>query len=406
MEQFDILVIGGGASGLAAAIEAARQDKRLRVGVIERLDRVGKKILSTGNGKCNLANIYASPKDYNNAEFVGEVFKKTSPDSNLRFFRSMGLMTTADSEGRVYPYSGTATSVLDVLRLEAEGLGVEFFCSQKVQSVTRNKNAFAVDGMYSARTLILSCGGKSAPSQGSDGSGYELLKQLGIEITPIKPSLVQLKTQTDFVKSLKGLRVSAKVELLKKSQKISESRGEILFTDYGISGIAAMEISRDAEKDHTIKIDFFPDMSDGELCDMLFASAKRNRDRTADHLLTGVLHSRVAQSIIKNVIPDMKVKCSALGSDSIRLIAKELKGKEITVTGKNGFDQSQVTAGGAKLSQFSETLEAKSCPYLFVTGELLDIDGRCGGFNLTFAWSSGRTAGKAAAQKLLKRAKL
>ncbi len=405
MEQFDILIVGGGASGLAAAVESARQDRRLRVGVIERLDRVGKKILATGNGRCNLSNLNVSPKDYNDPDFAKAVFSKTPNDENLRFFESMGLMTVSDSEGRVYPYSGTATSVLDVLRFEAERLGIEIICSHKAENVVKNGGFFVIDKKFTAPVLILSCGGKSSPSQGSDGSGYGLLRQLGIEITKLRPSLVQIKTQTDFVKSLKGLRVTAGLQLLSNNGKKAESRGEILFTDYGISGIAAMEVSRDAEKDDVLKIDFFPDMTEDELTRTVYLCAKRNRSREAGALLTGILHSRVGQALIKGVLSE-NVACSMLKAEQIESIVKELKGKKIKVTGKNGFDVSQVTAGGAELSQFKETLEAKNCRGLYVTGELLDIDGKCGGYNLSFAWSSGRTAGREAAQKILKRAKL
>lgn len=392
----DILIIGGGACGLAAAIEAKRQGAD--VTVVEKLERVGKKILATGNGRCNLLNVHASPDDFNAPDFVRAVFEQYDVHSDMDFFRSMGLLTVTDSAGRVYPRSMSASSVLDVLRLECGRLGVQFVCGTPVSQLHK-KGDFYTTGDLLARAVIVACGGKAAPAQGSDGSGYALLQAFGHRITPLRPALVQIRTETDFVKPLKGLRTTAALTLTEKNGNAHHTDGELLFTDYGLSGIAAMELSRFAKDGTTVAIDFVPELSHEALFDYLRSCRERDGERPLEQYLAGLLHNRIGQTLMKSALDvRLSAPCKTLSDKQLHLLTAAVKQKAIAVLGTKGFPDAQVTAGGAMLSEFSDTLESRRSPRLFAAGEILDVDGRCGGYNLTFAWSSGRLAGASAAR--------
>ena len=398
MKNTGLLILGGGASGLAAAIEAARSGAD--VTVLEKLDRVGKKILATGNGRCNLLNLRASSADYNDPAFAQRVFAQYDVQSNLDFFRSMGLLTTADAEGRVYPRSGVASSVLDVLRFECARLGVQIVCGEPASSIRRENGAFVV-GAYRARAVIVACGGKASPAHGADGSGYPLLESFGHRCTPLHPALVQLRTDPEFVKGLKGLRAAVSLTFREPNGKTHTSDGETLFTDYGLSGIAAMELGRYASDGGTLLIDFLPDLDEAQTLSLLHEAKKRNAGSPLEQLLTGAVHSRIGQAIARDTLRrKLSSPCGTLTEDELRTLAGALKAFPIRVRGTKGFADAQVTAGGIDVSAFSDTLESKRAPGLFACGEILNIDGKCGGYNLTFAWSSGRLAGRSAAQFL------
>lgn len=400
MNDTGILILGGGASGLAAAVEAARSGAD--VTVLEKLDRVGKKILATGNGRCNLLNIHASPADYNDPSFVGRVFTQFDVQSDLRFFRSMGLLTTADAEGRVYPRSNAASSVLDVLRMACARLGVHIVCGEAAESICREDGAFVV-GSHRAQAVIVACGGKASPAHGTDGSGYRLLEAFGHPCTALRPALVQLRTDPDFVKSLKGLRAAVALTLRTPDGGTHTSCGEALFTDYGLSGIAAMELSRYASDGGTLYIDFLPDLDDGQTVALLREAKQRGGSDPLEQLLLGAVHNRIGQALVRDTLRrKLTSSCDTLTDDELRALAKALKAFPLAVRGTKGFADAQVTAGGLDVSAFSDALESKRVPGLFACGEILNIDGKCGGYNLTFAWSSGRLAGRSAAQFLQK----
>ena len=309
MNDTEILILGGGASGLAAAIEGARSGAD--VTVLEKLDRVGKKILATGNGRCNLLNIHASPADYNDPPFVGRVFAQADVQSDLAFFRSMGLLTTTDAEGRVYPRSGAASSVLDVLRLECMRLGVQIVCGEAAASIRREGGAFVV-GAYRARSVIVACGGKASPAHGTDGSGYRLLESFG------HPALVQLRTDPDFVKPLKGLRAAVTLTLQTPDGKTHASSGEALFTEYGLSGIAAMELGRFAADGGTLYMDYLPDMDTAQTLSLLHEAKARGADRPIEQLLLGAVHSRIGQAIMRHALRrKLTAPCSTLTDDEL-----------------------------------------------------------------------------------------
>ena len=397
MNCYDVLILGGGASGLAAAIEAAQRGAR--VAVLEKLDRVGKKILATGNGRCNLLNLHASPADYNDPQGVQPVLDAFDVQSDLDFFHALGLLTAADSEGRVYPRSFAASSVLDVLRLECARLGVAFLCGEKAETLQYKDAFFTVNGTHRARAVIVSCGGKASSVHGSDGSGFALLRAFGHTVTPLRPALVQIRTAPDLVRSLKGLRVQGALRLTTPGGDTHTAQGEILFTDYGLSGIAAMELSRWVKDGSTAQIDLLPELPLPQLAEHLRMIRARDGARQLEQFLTGVVQTRIGQTILRDTLQTkLSTPCGTLTDRQIETLAHALKSLTIPVLGTKGFPDAQVTAGGIPMREFTPALESARRPGLFACGEILDVDGKCGGYNLTFAWSSGRLAGKSAAE--------
>ena len=392
---WDVAIIGGGMSGLVSAIEVKRKYPEKSVVIFEQLEKVGKKILATGNGRCNLDNLTADAGDYNNPSFVSFALSEFSPQSNLDFWKSLGLLTVSDSEGRVYPRSNSASGVLDVLRFETEKLGIKVIF-EKVEFLKKEK-VFLINN-HQAKNVIMSCGGCSSPSQGSDGSGFELLKKAGHTITPLSPSLVQITTDTKFVKILKGVRVKGKLTLKEKENILGTSEGEILFADYGLSGIATMDLSRFLVKaknpeNTRIYLDMLNDMSENEIFSYLCERQKNNPNLECDNLLTGLLPKAVGKVVLKklNVFPGEILK--NLTKKDFDNITKTLKGFDFRVTGTKGFQFSQVTSGGVELKEVDDkTLMSKKINGLYLAGEILDVDSRCGGFNLHWAVSSARLA--------------
>lgn len=394
--RFDILIIGAGASGLAAAIKAKSQAPWLRVGVLERLPRVGKKILATGNGRCNLTNLNAHEHSYTNSDFAARVFERYSEQTVIDFFKSIGLLTYSDNCGRVYPMSNTASSVLDCLRFEAHRLGVECICEEKCVKIEKVKRDFIINSEHSARMVILAAGGCASPSQGTDGSGFELMRSLGHSVTKLYPSLVQLTSPDKSLRSLKGVRVHD--ALIRAAGRTS--RGELLFTDYGLSGIAAMEISADVARKASgsaviAQIDLLPSMQEGEIEEFL-----SSLNAACENALVGLLPKAVGVAVLKrvNIPPETDIK--SLNRKRLGELADKIKNFTVTLDGSKGFENAQVTRGGVRVDEFDcETLESKIVENLFCAGEILDVDGGCGGFNLQWAWASGLCAGESAANK-------
>ncbi len=392
---WDVAVVGGGMSGLVSAIEIKKRYPEKKVVIFERLEKVGKKILATGNGRCNLDNMTAKSDDYNEPQFVSFALDRFTPQSNLDFWKSLGLLSVIDSEGRVYPKSNSATSVLDALRFETERLGIDIIF-EKV-SVLKKEKFFFVNN-HQAKNVIVSCGGCSSPSQGSDGSGFELLEKLGHRITPLFPSLVQITTDTRFTKPLKGVRVKGKLILQEKDKIVGQSEGEILFADYGLSGIATMDLSRFLTKaknlrDAKIYLDAVTDMTKEEIASYLSERQKVNPSLECENLLTGILPKMFGKAVLKkcNIFPGEKT--GNLRTKDFENMAKHIKCFEFPVTGTKGFEFSQVTSGGVCVNEVDEkTLMSKKVKGLYLCGEVLDVDSRCGGFNLHWAVSSARLA--------------
>ena len=394
MKKFDVIIIGGCASGLVAAINARKLYPGLSIAVIEKLPRIGKKILATGNGRCNLSNTNANPADYTNSGFAKSALDRYSVKRTLDFFSSLGLKTYTDSEGRIYPASNTAASVVDALRFNLDG--IELITDIAVTDVKKQNGGFVLNAEYICDKLIIATGGKASPSQGSDGSGYALAKFLGHTVTKLYPALVPLTADAAVTKPLKGVRIhDAFIKLVKNGKSIDSSRGEILFTDSGISGIAAMELAAGFEKNKVEDSGFFKNGCP-ELADYLTSLCRENR-RDCDSLLTGILPKAAGIAVLKAsdvYSPGKEIK--SLTEKDIELIVDKIHHFGIKVTGTKGFDCAQVTGGGISTDEINPgTMESLVCDNLFFAGEIIDVDGiRCGGFNLQWAWSSGLTAGE------------
>ena len=370
-----VLIVGGGAGGLAAAVAAARAEAQ--VTILEKANRVGKKLLRTGNGRCNLSNLRVSPAGYNCPDFVSPLLKTTDCAAVRDFFASLGLWTVADGEGRVYPRSDAAASVLDVLRLGCAAYGVREICSAEVTAVRRTKNGFAADvreqGEFTADRVIIASGG-----------GTALLRPLGHSLTPFSPVLCPLRTDTGPIRGLSGLRVKCRASLGRGSAVLTEESGELLFRDFGVSGILALDLSRYARRGDILSLDLMPELTTDELCRRL--ETQRSLARPENDLLTGIFHRRVGEALIR----------AAGGTDSAAL-ARSIKAFRLTVEGPGDVQNAQVTRGGAAVDGFDPlTLESRLHPGLYAAGEALDVDGRCGGYNLHWAFASGLAAGRSA----------
>ena len=406
MQTYDTIIIGGGAAGLTAAVllgrALARENRTPSVLLLEKQARVGKKLLATGNGTCNITNANATPDRYHGDRHVADaVIRRFSPSDTVAFFNSIGVSCVKRADGKYYPRSEQAAAVLDQLRIEATLLGVTEQCDAAVTAIKRDKNGFTVvtdDGKYTAKTVLVATGGAAAPSLGGSVDGYNLLTALGHTRTPLFPSIVQLKTDITYVKAMKGLRVDGTVTITVGNRERRET-GEILFTDYGLSGPAVMQVSRlagDWERqkkgDCIASLDLFPDMSEQDLVTVLSRRASI-QGRTLENYLTGFLNKRIGQTAVRAAGLTLTNDVATLTSEQIATLAHLLKHWEFKVLGTKGFAGAQVTAGGITANEFSEdTLESCYQKGIFAAGEVLNVDGDCGGFNLQFAFASAAVA--------------
>ena len=406
----NILILGGGASGLTAAVSAARAGAR--VTLLERGERVGRKLLSTGNGRCNLTNTRLSPEDYNgDGELLRAGLGAGPRREVLAFFSSRGLMTRTEDEGRVYPRSGQAASVLDVLRRAVSNLGVDVRTGVRADAVIPSrKGGFTVsstDGQhFHADRVVCACGGKAAPNLGTDGSAYALLSSLGHSVTPLFPALTQLRCRHPALRSLKGIRAQADAVLLADGTPVAQEGGECLFTDYGLSGYPIFQLSGLAARlmgegrDVRVRLNLLPELPVEARALFLGGRLASWGEDAASTLFTGVLHRRLGEAVLAQAAIPPDASCSAL-SDAQRLaLLRALFAMEFPVCGLQGFESAQVTAGGVPADEIKpDSLESRLIDGLYITGETLDVDGRCGGYNLHFAWATGLIAGRAAARE-------
>ena len=382
-----VAVLGGGASGIMAAVTAAEYGGE--VVLLEKNPRIGKKLLQTGNGRCNFTNMNIKAEDYNSA-FVCDALNSFSPSDTVEFFRKIGLLSAIEEEGRVYPASNQASALLDVLLLELEAKNVKVVCNFDIVGISKKGEKFEISARNGERItadrIIAAFGGKAAPKTGSDGAGYALLKGLGHSVTPLDKALVQLKTD----RSIKGVRANAKATTGDKSEV-----GEIQFTEYGLSGIPIFNLSRYVETGDTVTLDLLTDYTEKEL----FSYLKLRKPQSLETYLVGIVAKQLGQMLLKECdIGKLSRNSGSLEDFEIEKIAKKLKNLRFTVTGKMPWENAQITKGGICLSEvFSKTMESKKVKGCYIAGELLDIDAPCGGFNLQWAWSSGFLAGRAAA---------
>ncbi len=391
----DCLIIGGGAAGLSLAVMLKTDRPDLAVTLLERADRLGKKLATTGNGRCNITNTCLSPERYHgDCEFAAEILGQFGFDRQKKFFEDLGVLFYEENDGKVYPRSLQATSVVDALRFRVEELGVNVMLNTAVQEVKRDSDGFLVvcaDKTLKARTVVVAVGGQAGGKLGST-DGYSILKAMGHKVEKVFPSVVQLKTPTNVVRQLKGIKVDALVTA-KSDLGYRTEFGEVLFCDYGLSGPPVLQVSRLAEGGNmTVSLDLVHDMSKTEVNKEILRRCEAFGTRNAGDMLTGFLHKRLGQVILKCSGVDLNAPCGEISEKAVERIAETIKSFEFKVDGTLGFENAQVTAGGAQCAQFFTNCMSKKAKGLFAVGEVLNVDGDCGGFNLSFAWSSAFAA--------------
>ena len=395
----EVIIIGGGASGMMAALTAA--ENGYDVTLLERQSRVGRKLLATGNGRCNLTNCHVSPDRYHgeDAGFCAYALQAFDTGETLQYFAGLGLLTVSEESGRVYPASNMAGSVLDVLRYALERPGIRVCTGQTVTAVKRTAAGFTVrteTDVFHGEKLILAAGGCAGSKVGGVMDGYRLGRALGHHRTALYPSLVQLKTDPTYPRALKGVKAECGIAILRGGERVAENRGEVLFTEYGVSGPAIFDISRTVStggEGLVCALDFFPDWETREVLDWLRLRREAMGAHEASTLLVGSCHTRLGQMLCK-AAGFTSQRAADLTDSDLERIARQVKRFALPITGTCGFDQAQVTAGGLRTEEFHpETLESRVVPGLYACGEVLDVDGDCGGFNLQWAWSSGHLAG-------------
>lgn len=398
-------IIGGGASGMAAALAAA-ECENVQVVLFERQARVGRKLQATGNGRCNLTNLHAREGGYHGNEpaFAVPALERFDVVDTLCWFRKLGLVTVAEDSGRVYPYSDQANSVVDVLRFGLERENIQLELGLEITKIRRHNGGFRVEGndrSVDCDRLIVACGGLAGTKLGGSMAGYQLLRSMGHRMTKLRPTLVQLRCNWAGAASLKGVRANCRAEIICDGALHSVSQGEIQFTEYGLSGPVIFEVSRDvcqSRGEWICRLDLLPQMPEQELLEEL--CRRRSTKWTAEDLLTGILHNRLGRVLTKMVGITGSCRISELNDEQLKNVCRACKTLEIAVDEPMGMDYAQVTAGGVLTGEFNpNTMESRLVPGLYACGEVLDIDGECGGYNLQWAWSSGRLAGESAGGK-------
>jgi predicted Rossmann fold flavoprotein len=396
-----------GSSHAAAAISAA-ENPNVQVILLERQSRVGRKLQATGNGRCNLSNRNAQVKNYHgqNADFSAFALETYDVENTLTWFQEMGLYTVEERSGRIYPYSDQANSVVDVLRFALDRPNIQLITGFEVTKIRANHPGFTVESneeSISCDKLIVACGGLAGTKLGGSISGYKLLQKMGHHCTKLRPTLVQLRSDWGGCVSLKGVRANCKVEVYNGNMLHGASAGEIQFTEYGLSGPVIFEVSRDvcAEKGEWMcKLDLLPDMQPDELYSLL--SKRQTSNLSAEELFTGILHNRLGRIVVKEANISLHAPIRQLDEWELENVCQVAKALCIPLEEPMGMDSAQVTAGGIVTTEFDgRTMESHLVPGLYACGEVLDIDGDCGGYNLQWAWSSGRCAGHHAGKETL-----
>ncbi|MBQ4529871.1 MAG: NAD(P)/FAD-dependent oxidoreductase [Lachnospiraceae bacterium] len=406
-----IIIIGAGAAGLTAAVYAARSGADVRI--LEHTDKAGKKILSTGNGKCNITNRFQEISCYrgNDSSFPQKVLEQFDENDTINFMESLGILCK-EKNGYVYPRSEQASTVREGLMMECKRLGVIIEYEVEVQEIHKKEDAFELTAktrrgnqIYQCDKVILAAGSKAMPKSGSNGSGYELAKSLGLKIIKPLPALVQLKCEEGIYKEAAGVRCGANVKLMVNGELVAEEEGELQITNYGLSGIVVMQVSRfavkalDGRKQVTAVIDFFSEMKREELYQKLFRMIEKFPEKTIEDILAGFINRKLAGALLKEMGIRKDRIASKCDESYIQGIIKCLKGYQTEVIGSNTFAEAQVCQGGVATKEINPlTMESKKYPGLYFAGEILDVDGTCGGYNLQFAWSTGAIAGTKAGE--------
>ncbi len=400
MQKYRVIIVGGGASGMYCALRLADLGVR-GVLVLERNERLGRKLSATGNGQGNITNARIAAANYFSQTAmpgtVERVLRRYGREDVLARFGALGGLFTEGEEGKIYPASRQAASVTDLLRFALARGGVSVRTGMQVQSAVREGNAFSVQAgeRFLSDVLVLACGGCAAPHFGTDGGGYALARAFGHTVTPVRPSLVQLKAAAAAIRGLKGVRVAVEAVLLRTDSEIARASGDIIFTDYGVSGDVAFRLSAFARAGDLLIVDFLPSFSEEEICAAL-ESKKADRALAAGDLFRCVVNSAVGRCILRR---------NGIGAEDpaarvpVRALAHAAKTYAIPVEGNLGFNAAQVTKGGVSMNELDEDLMSRRQDSLYIVGELADVDGECGGYNLQWAFSSGAVAAEAIARR-------
>lgn len=387
---YDVIIIGGGASGLACAVRLLQGNKNLKVALVDGCERLGKKLAATGNGQGNISNLEMTQFHFHSGNL--NLVEKIACADAYAGATLFNCLFTADDKGRIYPAGKQASALVDSFMKTLHGLNIScIYGGCKVKTIEKCASGFFFENSgikFNARHLVLCTGGKAQKQYGTDGSSYNLALQFGHKLTPLYPSLVQLKTDTKYIKTLKGIRADCSVSAIIGGKSIRTMRGDVIFTEYGVSGNAIFSISSYVtdKQNATLSLEFLPDFSAKQIEDSI--SAKKKSGWETGELLSGTLHNQIGRAIINRT-----------GTDCPNEIVKTLKNFRLPVLGTLGFDYAQVTRGGIDMRDISEELESKLVKNLFFAGEVLDVDGDCGGYNLQWAFTSGM----AVADAILKR---
>jgi len=397
-----MIIIGAGATGLCAAITVARAGRK--VTLLEQNSKIGKKILVSGNGKCNIDNRYIDNKRFHSQDpkFIEEVLNGYDYKSVESFFASIGLELIEGKEGKMFPMSLQSSSVVELLEYEAKRVGVQIICDCAVASISKEDDMFivgTVQGIKTCEKLLLASGSPAAPQLGGSNSGYAFATKMGHTLIPRHPSLVQLCSEETWVKECAGVKVAGSAQLYANGEYITEKKGDLLFTNYGISGLAILDLSREvsihlANYDYCeLNLDLIPELSKEKLTNLLLKRIQEDSDKPLSLWLQGVINKKLIPVILK------QSKCKAniekeLNRKEINKIVHTIKNLKLSINDTKGFKGAEVATGGINTTEVNpKTMESKLIPNLFFAGEILDVDGDRGGFNFHFAWVTGMKIG-------------
>ncbi len=394
-----IAIIGAGASGLVAALVAARHGAKVHI--YEKNKKIGKKILATGNGRCNVTNRHIELSNYHgtNPSFVNPSLNRFDASACKFFFAELGVELVEGQRGRLYPRSLQSSSIVELLVYECRRLGVEFFLEQEVKNIKKKGDGFSLhvnDKSLHVKRVLVATGGLAMPTLGSCDSGYEFAKSFGHNIIPTHPSLVQLECREDL-KSVSGVKVEGSIEVYEDGQNRTHATGDILFTNYGISGSAVLDVSRVVShsllynRKISVKLDLLPEYSKEQLKNLLKKRLKHSNGKSIALWLDGFINSKLARFIEKSLHVN---SADELNNKELTKLVYTLKNLTLNVIDTKGFKTAEVTAGGVSTDEIdSQTMESRLQKGLFFSGEVVDIDADCGGYNLHWAWASGYCAG-------------
>ncbi len=420
--QYDVIIVGGGAAGLVAAVCCAKKlFGNIRVAVVEKEFKLGKKLLATGNGKCNMTNHAMSAEYYNlsSRDFISKILSKYSTDKIEAFWKSIGLITKRDAQGRVYPYSGQASSVLETLLLNLNTFGVDVFCETEITEIRRfNKQyrLFSKKRNFAAEKVVLASGGMVQPNLGSGGASYKFAEDLNLKCTKLFPSLAPVICSDSDLKIAKGVRTAADVSLKADGKTVKTEIGELQINEKNVSGICVFQLSRMVNEYFSlgtvcgrkcakivISADFMPEFSFEEIQRLLEEKRRRFPNSLSSDLFTGIINGKLGSYLLKKLGIDSCRELCKLTDDNIYSLTSRLKSTEFIPSAPSGINTAQVTAGGIEISEIDKNMESIKNKNLYIVGEALDVDGVCGGYNLHWAFASGITAGNHAANLYMKR---